>query len=222
MQRCTLADYPGEIACTVFTQSCNWRCPYCHNGSLIGPVAANTIEVDAVLDFLHPRVGRIDAVVITGGEPTLQKGLADFCVALKQMKLKVKLDTNGTAPAIVSYLIAEGLADYVAMDIKQPRHRYHEAAGCPVDLHALDTSIQLLREAKIDTEFRTTVIPALHEAEDISAIARWAAGVKPLYLQPFQPKQALSMKLRQSPAPTETFLRECQALALPYLPTHLR
>ena len=187
-QPISLLDYPDRMAVTLFTPGCTMRCPFCHNPDLVLPEragAVKTFDETEVLDRIRQRAGFVDGVVITGGEPTLQPDLADFIGEIKQLGLLIKLDTNGTRPEIIESLLEAKLIDYVAMDIKAPRSRYAEFAGCAVDLDAIDRSMSLLRDAAIQTEFRTTVAPGL-ATDDLRAIAQWLDGSDAYWLQTFR------------------------------------
>ena len=187
-QPVSLLDYPDRIAATLFTPGCTLRCPFCHNPDLVIPDLVEQVrplDSDALLARLGERVGFLDGVVITGGEPTLQADLAAFVARVKKLGFLVKLDTNGTRPAVLEDLLKRGLVDFVAMDIKAPRARYAEFCGVPVDLRVIETSIARLRAASIDVEFRTTVAPGLH-AEDLLEAAAWIDGADAYWLQAFR------------------------------------
>lgn len=181
----SFVDYRGKISAVVFTLGCNLNCFFCHNRSLICGNGCGTIDEDAVLSLLKDRRRFLDAVVISGGEPTLQKDLAVFISKVKMMGYPVKLDTNGTCPSILSELIENRLIDYVAMDLKAPLDRYDEICGVHVDISKVEKSIDILLEGKIDYEFRTTVIPELHQ-EDIIHIANRITGAGLYILQQYR------------------------------------
>lgn len=186
-QKMTLLDYPGRVACTIFTAACNLRCPFCHNAGLVTKIE-NTQRIDEseVLAYLQKRKGILDGVCITGGEPTLQKDLADFIRKIRALGYAVKLDTNGTNPAVLQALLDEGLLDYVAMDIKNIPEKYEATVGVPsFDVTPIQQSIDLLLAGRVDYEFRTTVVAEYHTPEDIGEIARWLAGAPRYFLQPF-------------------------------------
>lgn len=190
LQKTSFIDYPGKLAAIVFTQGCNFRCPYCHNPELVDPAQwRDVIALDAVLDFLESRRGKLEAVVITGGEPTLQKGLAEFVAAVKQLGFLVKLDTNGTAPDLLASLIDRRLLDYVAMDIKAPLDRYELVTRCGVDLAAVAASIDLLLGGDVAYEFRTTLVEELLSVDDVLAIAQRIRGARLYALQNFRPSK---------------------------------
>ena len=188
-QKTTLLDYPGYLACTVFFGGCNFRCPYCHNGDLI--VGLNDIKPytkDDIFDHLRKRRNVLDGVVISGGEPTLNRDLPDFIRQIKLLGYKVKLDTNGTNPAMLRSLVKDRFVDYVAMDIKQCRTKYADIVHADeFDLDAIAESVEILKASKkVDYEFRTTVCQELHEAKDMTAIGMWLSGAKAYYLQPYK------------------------------------
>lgn len=190
LQKMTLLDYPGKVACTVFLPGCNFRCPFCHNGELLeGP--QNAIMDDReLLDFLAKRKGLLDAVCISGGEPTLQPELGILIEKIKAMGYLVKLDTNGSRPEVLKDLVLRGLLDYVAMDIKSSPQCYAQTAGAPVQLEQMEESIRFLTEEHVDYEFRTTVVAQLHDAESITQMGQWVnvlakKKIKRWFLQPF-------------------------------------
>ncbi|MBR0139040.1 MAG: anaerobic ribonucleoside-triphosphate reductase activating protein [Firmicutes bacterium] len=189
-QKLTLLDFPGRVAATVFTPGCDFRCPFCHNASLVLDLD-EALDQDEILAFLKGRLGRLTGVAITGGEPLMQPDIADFMKSLKDMGYAVKLDTNGSFPQKLRAVLDEDLADYVAMDIKNCRGRYAETCGLPESaseglLSNIDESIAILRSSGIDYEFRTTVVKELHRIEDIEAMGRWMAGNDAFYLQCFK------------------------------------
>ena len=188
LQKLTLLDFPGHTACTVFLGGCNFRCPFCHNASLVlSPGELPTMEEDAFFSFLKKRTGLLEGVCITGGEPTLQKELPLFIEKIRAMGFLVKLDTNGTNPAMLKELIENGLLDYVAMDIKNTPEKYPQTVGIPdFDVSPVLESISILKEGKIPYEFRTTVTAELHTACDIEAIAKLLAPAALYFIQNFK------------------------------------
>ena len=162
----TLLDYPGLVAATIFTGACNFRCPYCHNAELVlNPSSQPIIPEEEILAHLKKRRGITQGVCITGGEPTLQKDLKDFIKKLKELELKVKLDSNGYKPEVLKDLVKEGLLDYVAMDVKAPLDEYDIIAGVKLDSSKLKESIDFLIEGHVPYEFRTTVVKDFHTRE---------------------------------------------------------
>lgn len=183
----TLLDFPGKVACTVFAGGCNFRCPFCHNALLVTklPEKPDYTE-DEILSFLEKRVGLLDGVAITGGEPLLNPDIADFIRKIRSMGFAVKLDTNGSFPERLKAIVGEGLVDYVAMDIKNRREKYAETIGLKnLDLSKIEESIEFLKSGAVDYEFRTTVVKQFHTVEDIRAAAEWISGAKRYFLQNF-------------------------------------
>lgn len=189
-QKMTLIDYPGKIAATVFTAGCNFRCPFCHNPELIAidpeDMSVFREQEKKFLDFLEGRKGLLDGVCITGGEPTVQADVVPFMRKLKAMGFLVKLDSNGTNPEVLRQVFDEGLADYVAMDIKNGAERYAETVGTSVDMDRIRESIRLIMESGVSYEFRTTVVPGIHTEEDFDGIAELVEGAERYYLQIFR------------------------------------
>ncbi len=173
--RTSLIDFPDHIATVFFTPGCNFRCPMCQNADLVlSPDAVPRISEEAVWDFLARRRGKLTGVVVSGGEPTLQRDLLPFLQRVRAYGYAVKLDTNGYRPRVLASLLAEGVVDYVAMDIKAPPAKYARLAGlASVDSSRIERSVAILRRGSVAHEFRTTVVPGLLDAEDIEAIARW-------------------------------------------------
>jgi len=182
----TLIDYPGKVATILFTIGCNFRCPFCHNPELVEPDRfAPALDPDEVLDRLRERVGFIDGVVISGGEPTIQPALPAFMRSLKALGLLVKLDTNGTRPDVLQALLDEGNVDFVAMDVKAPLDRYDEIVGASADVAAIEASIELILKQAPDHEFRTTAAPTVSRV-DVHRIAERLSGAKRYVLQSFR------------------------------------
>ena len=184
LERFTMSDYDDHLSATVFTQGCNFRCPYCHNPELVDAHRFEPpIPEEEVLGFLRERRGLLEGVVISGGEPTLHADLPDFCRRLKEMGFRVKLDTNGTNPAMLRLLIEEGLVDYVAMDYKAPLAKYALMVRMRVDVDAIRRSVELLRESGIDHELRTTWFSTLLEPADALQMQQEVAGCRRYTLQ---------------------------------------
>ena len=188
LQRLTLLDYPGQTACTVFTGGCNFRCPFCHNASLVLPERLDGGESAAeVLSFLEKRRGVLDGVAVTGGEPLLHEDLPDFLRSVRAMGYRIKLDTNGSLPDRLRAVAEAGLVDRVAMDVKNAPERWAETAGTAVDMDALTQSRDLLLDgAAASYEFRTTVVRGLHTEESLLRAAEWIAGAREYYLQQYR------------------------------------
>lgn len=186
-QKLTLVDYPGNTACIVFTQGCNFRCPFCHNSSLLtASNNSNTIEPQTVFDYLDKRKGMIDGVCISGGEPLLHQDIEEFIKKIKEKGYKVKLDTNGSKPEVLKRLIDNNLIDYVAMDIKNCFQKYNLTAGVEVITNDIKKSIEILKNSNIDFEFRTTIVKELHSYENITQIAEYLGPNVKYYLQNYR------------------------------------
>ena len=186
LQKLTLLDFPGKVACTVFTGGCNFRCPFCHNASLVTHMDDETISEDTFFRFLEKRLGILDGVCISGGEPTLQPDLYDFVKRIKDMGYAVKLDTNGYRPDVLRKLCEDSLVDYVAMDIKNSPEKYAMTAGLDtIDMSKIRESADFLMNGNIPFEFRTTVVSELHKRDDFDAIGQWLRGDEPYFLQAF-------------------------------------
>ena len=188
LQKLTLLDYPGHIACTIFTAGCNFRCPFCHNASLVLPEEFGPpLEPEELFAFLRKRRGILDGVAVTGGEPLMHADMPELLRQIKDLGFLVKLDTNGSFPDRLEALIGEGLVDRVAMDIKNSPALYADTAGIPgLDLKNIDRSRALLLEGRVEYEFRTTVVSPLHTAESLTEAAQWIAGAKEYYLQQYK------------------------------------
>jgi len=185
-QKVSMVDYPGKIASVVFTPGCNMNCYYCHNRIILGADADRTeTDPEEILGYLLRRRGLLDGLVVTGGEPTLQRDLRYFIRDVKELGYPVKLDTNGTNPVQLRALVEDGLVDYVAMDLKAPRQRYEEICGATVDLDAIEESIRFLMEGKIPYEFRTTFSPELTK-RDVVSMAGEIRGARRLVLQQYR------------------------------------
>lgn len=201
-QKFSMIDYPGKLSAIVFTQGCNFRCPYCHNPELVLPeLFAPPLDATSIIDFLKTRVGKLDAVVVTGGEPTLHGRLADFLSTVKALGFLTKLDTNGTNPERLGELLKQGLLDYIAMDLKAPPEKYAEVSQTSVSVEALQRSIDLIRASRVACQFRTTVAYPLHSADDIKAIHKWIGSGVPLRLQNFMPGKVVDGKKELHPFP---------------------
>ncbi|MFA6537672.1 MAG: anaerobic ribonucleoside-triphosphate reductase activating protein, partial [Patescibacteria group bacterium] len=178
------------VAATIFTFGCNFRCSFCHNPEIVKGVS-KLIPEEKIWQFLKSRKKLLDAVCITGGEPTLQPRLINFIGKLKEMKFLVKLDTNGQDPELLQKLINKKLIDYVAMDIKAPWDKYNQVVCRKIDLDKIRKSVKILMRGKIDYEFRSTIVPSLHSFEDILEMANQIKGAKKYFLQQFRPTDSL-------------------------------
>ncbi len=218
LQKLTLLDYPGKIACTVFTAGCNFRCPFCHNASLVTHVDPEAVmEEDDFFVFLSKRKGMLDGVAITGGEPTLDPGLIDFMKRVREHGFAVKLDTNGTRPDVLRRIADEGLADYIAMDIKNSPGWYAATVGLEnFTIDAVEESASMLMSGNIPFEFRTTVVDGLHAPERFAEIGAWLAGGEPYYLQNFRDSGDLIAPGMKGLSPER--MEECLAALRPYIP----
>ena len=184
LMKLTLLDFPGKTACTVFTSGCNFRCPFCHNASLVRGDGADISE-EEFFSFLGKRQGMLDGVAITGGEPLMHPEVVDFASRVREMGFAVKIDTNGSYPERLREFVESGLCDYVAMDIKSSPEGYERAAGGKVPIENIKESVRFLMSGKVDHEFRTTVARGAVLPEDFEGIGKWIAGEKKYYLQGF-------------------------------------
>lgn len=208
LQKMTLLDYPGRVACTVFLGGCNFRCPFCHNGGLLGGDAPEVMTAQELLAFLKGRRGLLDGVCVTGGEPTMSAGLPQLLRDIKALGFDVKLDTNGSRPAVLKQLVEDGLVDYVAMDVKNAPERYAATAGVStVPLDALEESLRFLMGGRVGYELRTTVVGELHDENSLVKMGQWLYGlngcqkIPKLFLQPFVQRASV---LDQGLTPPET------------------
>ena len=223
LQKLTLLDYPEHVACTLFTIGCNLRCPFCHNLSLVvGNLAKlEQITEQDVLAFLRKRSKVLEGVCITGGEPLLHAGIAEFVEQVKEMGYKVKLDTNGAYPEKLRELVEAKLIDYVAMDIKNSKETYNKTCGCVVEMEDICKSVDYLKSGVVDYEFRTTVTGTFHTDKSIEDAAKWLQGAKRWYLQQFVDSGEL-IDSRVVGVDVETLTR-FQQIAQKYVPnTQLR
>lgn len=187
LQKMTLLDFPGKVACTVFTGGCNFRCPFCHNALLVTELPQKPdYTVDEILSFLKKRQGLLDGVAITGGEPLMNPEIDSFIREIRKLGYSVKLDTNGSFPERLEKIVNDGLADYVAMDIKNCKEKYAETVGLSsFDLSKVERSVDFLKNGPVDYEFRTTVVREFHTVDDIRKSAEWISGAKRYFLQNF-------------------------------------
>lgn len=194
----TLSDFPGRPAAIVFTRGCNFRCPFCHNGSLLDSGSTHEYDQKNILELLAKRVGLLQGVVVTGGEPTIHNDLPEFLARIKTLGFAVKLDTNGSRPEMLETVLLRDLVDYVAMDVKAPLHRYDVLAGTAVDTSRIQRSIDILATGAVPYEFRTTFVPALMTEQDMLAIAQLLPDGATYRRQRFIAENALSPELRQT------------------------
>ena len=189
IQKLTLLDYPGVVACTVFTAGCNFRCPFCHNAMLVLPeqIDDECLTDDEVFGFLKKRRGVLDGVAVTGGEPLLHADMPEFLARVKELGYKIKLDTNGSNPELLSEIVKNKLVDRVAMDIKNAPEEYARTIGLKsFDIAPVERSKEMLLRGDIDYEFRTTVVKGIHTKESLIGAAKWIEGAKEYYLQQFK------------------------------------
>lgn len=189
IQKLTLLDYPGVVACTVFTAGCNFRCPFCHNAMLVLPeqIDDECLTDDEVFGFLKKRRGVLDGVAVTGGEPLLHADMPEFLARVKELGYKIKLDTNGSNPELLSEIVKNKLVDRVAMDIKNAPEEYARTIGLKsFDIAPVERSKEMLLRGDIDYEFRTTVVKGIHTKERLIGAAKWIEGAKEYYLQQFK------------------------------------
>lgn len=222
LQKLTLIDYPGRLAATVFLTGCNFRCPFCYASELVLPEKIKKqpkISEKEFFNFLKERKELIDAVVLCGGEPTISKELEPLIKKIKKMGFLVKLDTNGSDPKLLKTLIDQKLIDYVAMDIKGPKEKYGKFTDKKIDIKKIQNSIDILKEGKVDYEFRSTIVPTLHEKEDVIEMARWIRGAKRYYLQNFRPEKTIDPKFEKIKPYPESFLLEIQKIITPFFET---
>lgn len=222
LQKLTLLDFPGKVACTVFLGGCNFRCPFCHNSDLLDGTADALMDDTAFLDFLKKRTGLLDAVCVSGGEPTLQKALPQFLKSIKDLGFLVKLDTNGYRPEVLRSLVESGLVDYVAMDVKNGPSRYAATTGHPdIDLDRIAQSLRFLTHGNIPYELRTTVVEELHSEGSMLEMGQWlqslSAPEKPqqLFLQCFTDRD--SVLLAGLHAPEKKTLEKYVEILTPYV-----
>jgi len=219
LQKLTLIDYPGRLAATVFLCGCNFHCPWCYSSELVLPKKIKNqpkISEKEFFDFLNERKNLLEGVTICGGEPTVNKDLPQFCKKIRRLGYFVKLDTNGSNPEMLEELINNKLIDYVAMDVKLPKERYPEIYGKRVKIKNIEKSINILKIKKIDSEFRTTVVPTILDKEDISKIARWVGPAKRYYLQNFRPEKTIDPKFEKIKPYPEEYLISIQKAIAPF------
>jgi pyruvate formate lyase activating enzyme len=188
LQKTTLLDFPGKLACTIFTAGCNFRCPFCHNSSLVVRAGeVDEIPMESFLSYISKRKGLLDGVAITGGEPLLNPDIDELMRKIRAEGLLIKLDTNGAYPDRLEALLDEGLVDYVAMDIKNTKEKYALTAGLDesFDISTIERSIDVIMKKAPDYEFRTTVVRELHTPEDLVAISEWITDAKNYFLQKY-------------------------------------
>lgn len=218
LQKQTIIDYPGKIACTIFTFGCNFRCGFCHNPELVIDDGRPEIKKEEILEFLKNRKGFLDAVCITGGEPTLNEDLPEFISKIKELGFLVKLDTNGTNPEMLKELIEKKLVDYIAMDIKAPLEFYENIANVKVNKNDIQKSVDLIKKMK-EYEFRITVVPSLFNEKYAKLIGEWLKGSKRFFIQQFRGIKTLDKNfIDKKPFSKEELIKFCNILK-PYFET---
>lgn len=202
LQKMTLLDFPGHVACTVFLGQCDFRCPFCHNFELVDGTAPAIMDDEELFAFLNKRKGLLDGVAVTGGEPCIHKDLPDLLRRVREMGFQTKVDTNGNHPKMLCRLLEEGLVDYVAMDIKNCPEKYAMTAGLErLDLSNICESIALLENSSVPHEFRTTIVKEFHETADFHGIGELIRGAKQYYLQSFTDRDSVPYGNLHSHAP---------------------
>lgn len=191
LQRFSLIDYPGKVSAIIFTKGCNFRCPYCHNPELVVSDEKDLIKGDYIFSFLRERKGKLDGVVLTGGEPTLQSDLIDFLREIKDLGFLIKLDTNGSNPEIIEELLEEKILDYIAMDIKANLEKYNGVTRSNIDIGKIKKSVEIIMHSGIDYEFRTTIVKSQLTKEDILEIGELIRSAKLYVLQEFKATKTL-------------------------------
>lgn len=221
LEKMTLIDYPGQLAAIVFTKGCNFRCHFCYNPLLVWPDRETDekkyektyppVSEDEFFLFLESRKGKLDGIVITGGEPTLHSDLPEFIKKIRAMGYNIKLDTNGTNSTALKNLLDQKLIDYIAMDLKAPFDKYEEVVGIPVNCQEIEKSVKIITSSGLPHEFRTTVVPGLHELSDFTKMGEVIAGADAWYLQKFKSDTELVDRKLESHAPFSD--KEMQAMA---------
>ena len=215
LQKTTLLDYPGKVACTVFLSGCNFRCPFCQNSEILTGSGGEHIPEEELFAFLERRRGILDGVCVSGGEPLLGD-VAPLLERIKGLGYSVKIDTNGAFPEKLKELYGRGLVDFVAMDIKNSPQKYEKTAGARVDIGKIKESAAFLMESGVGYEFRTTVVKQLHAGEDFVRIGQWLRGAKAYFLQTFRDTETV---LRPGLTPcTEAEMQAFKRLLLPFIP----
>ena len=222
LQKMTLLDYPGKVACTLFLQGCNFRCPFCHNSGLLSGAGEEGLSKEEFLQFLGKRRGILDGVCVTGGEPTLQPGLEELLRQIKSLGFAVKLDTNGSRPTVLKRLVEEKLVDYVAMDVKNGPDAYGTTVGVPaLNLEPIEESLRFLLQGNVAYELRTTVVAQLHDEASVQQMGQWLEGLVPgkkaekLFLQFFTDRESV---LRQGlSAHDRRTMEEFAEILTPYI-----
>ena len=217
LQKFSMIDYPGKTCAIVFTVGCNFRCPYCHNPELQDGVGCNIIDQKEIIEFLKTRVGKLDAVTITGGEPTLHDDLLEFLTEIKKLGFLIKLDSNGTNPQYLEKILDAGVVDYLAMDIKAPEEKYALVVGATVDFRKIKKSIALIMQKAKDYEFRTTTVVSQLSFDDFEKIGKMIKGAKRYYLQKFIPSKTLDKSFMNEKTYSDAEFEELKKTMLKYV-----
>ena len=218
IQKLSTVDYPAHPCASIFTVGCNMRCGYCHNPELVLPERlAPSIPIDDIMLFLQSRVGRLDGVVVSGGEPTIHDDLPELIRRIKALGYDVKLDSNGTRPEMIRQLIDDKLIDFVAMDIKGPLEKYQTIAARPIDLDAVQETIALLISSGIGHEFRTTIVREQLEPSDFHKVGEMVRGAKRFALQHFRPGSTLAPQFEQASTFSESEFQETKTIMEGYV-----
>lgn len=216
IQRLTLLDYPGKVACTVFLAGCNMRCVFCHNSNMLDMKCKAAVSEEELFDFLKKRRGLLDGVCITGGEPLLSPKIEPFIRKIRELGFAIKLDTNGSRPDVLKALVNEGLLDYVAMDIKNAPDRYAKTIGLDVfSIESIRESVAFLLRDALDYEFRTTVVDEFHDEAAFLEIGKWITGARRYFLQPFLDSDFVPKKGLH--APSHDRLLRCKEVVRPFV-----
>ncbi len=217
LQKLTLLDFPGQVACTMFSHGCNLRCPFCHNAGLVVRKAENIINKEEISEFLERRKGILDGICLTGGEPLMQKDAIEFIRFLRGFGYKIKLDTNGFFPEKLKAVIDEGLVDYIAMDVKASLDNYALAVGIQdIDISPMKESVSIIMSSGIDYEFRTTAVKGIHTKEDFKKLGEFIKGAKRYYIQQFIDSGDLISSGMSAFSAEET--KELLDVVLPFVP----
>jgi pyruvate formate lyase activating enzyme len=218
LQKVTLLDYPGKVACAVFLVGCNFRCGFCHNPHLLdSQQTKETFSTDEFFDYLVKRQGKITSVCVSGGEPLLNQDIRPFLQKIKDLHYLIKLDTNGSNPALLAELIKDKLVDYIAMDIKASLDTYSDITGVKIDGEKIKKTLKIIMDSGLDYEFRTTVLPKYHNDEEMEKIGQLIFGAKIYYLQNFNNRQTLDPQLGQARSFKSGELEKLRQIALQYV-----
>ena len=219
LQKTTFIDYPGKLACTVFLCGCNFRCPFCYSRELVLPEKIKNqpkVKKKEFFNFLQERKGLLEAVVVCGGEPTINEDLPDFIKEIKKFGYLIKLDTNGSNPEMLQELINEKLIDYVAMDIKAPIEKYEKTVRVKVETEKIKESVKILKKGIIGYEFRTTVVPGIIDKDDILKMAKWISPAQNYFLQNFKAEKTIDPKFEKIKPYSDKYIEEIKKAVQPY------